>query len=186
MASADPPDAELLDLVARGDEDAFRQIYRRHSAVAYAVALRLRGGDRADADDALQEAWLRAVRGLHGFRRSSTFRTWLVGITIRVALEIGRAREPAGLLADDDTTALPAPPYDVGLDLDRLVQRLPAGYRTVLVLHDIEGHTHDEIAALLNVATGTSKSQLSRARSLMRRWLSASAGSEGKSHKAHG
>jgi RNA polymerase sigma-70 factor (ECF subfamily) len=186
MAPVDPPDAELLDRVARGEEDAFRQIYRRHSAVAYAVALRLRGGDRADADDALQETWLRAVRGLHGFRRSSTFRTWLVGITIRVALEIGRAREPAGQLAEDDAVAVPAPPFDVGVDLDTLVQRLPAGYRTVLVLHDIEGHTHDEIAALLNVAAGTSKSQLSRARSLLRRWLSTSAASEGKRNKAHG
>ena len=172
MASSDPAEGELLDRLARGDEAAFRLMYRRHSPPAYAVALRLVGWDRADAEDALQEAWLRAVRGLPGFRRQATFRTWLIGITIRTALEIGRTKlraVPAELVA-----AAPAPPEDLGLDLDGAVRRLPAGYRQVLVLHDIEGHTHDEIADLLDIEPGTSKSQLSRARRLLRTWLSCS------------
>lgn len=171
MPFDDQADTDLLDRIAGGDEEAFRHLYRRHTAVAYAVALRLRGGDHADAEDVLQETWLRAIRGLSGFRRSSSFRTWLVGITIRVALEVGRRRGPIAPTTDRDLAATPTPPFDAGLDLEVLVQRLPAGYRHVLVLHDIEGHTHNEIAQMLDIDAGTSKSQLSRARRLLRRWL---------------
>jgi RNA polymerase sigma-70 factor (ECF subfamily) len=163
-------EAELLAGVRRGDEHAFRQLYQRHSQAAYAVALRLLGGHRPDADDALQETWLRAVRGLAGFRGDSSFRTWLVGIAIRTALEAGRARvaKASGVVAPDP--AGPCQP-ELRLDLERLIHRLPHGYRHVLVLHDIQGHTHEEIARLLDIEPGTSKSQLSRARALLRRWL---------------
>jgi RNA polymerase sigma-70 factor (ECF subfamily) len=173
MSEADR-DAELLDRVLGGDETAFRALYRAHSGAAYAMALRLLAGNHADAEDALQEAWLRATRGLRGFRRSSAFRTWLVGITIRVALEVGRGRRPAPADITAPTVAS-APSFDVAMDLERLIAQLPFGYRTVLLLHDLHGHTHDEIAVLLEIETGTSKSQLSRGRRLLRQWLSKTA-----------
>ena len=85
-------EAELIRAVTGGDERAFREIYRRHTPAMYAMALRLLARNAADADDAIQEAWLRAVRGLNAFRGDSALRTWLVGITVRCALEIGRRR----------------------------------------------------------------------------------------------
>jgi RNA polymerase sigma-70 factor, ECF subfamily len=169
--SVDSSDAELLGRLKRGDETAFRQLYQRHSAMAYAVSLRLLGGHRADAEDALQETWLRAVRGLAGFRGDSTFRTWLVGIAIRVALEAGRFKVQKGFAVQASESMVVGEP-ELLLDLERLIRQLPHGYRHVLVLHDIEGHTHEEIARLLDIEPGTSKSQLSRARSLLRRWWS--------------
>ncbi len=161
-------DSELIRLVKRRDESAFRQLYQRHSAIAFAVALRLLGGNRSDAEDALQETWLRAVRGLPTFRGESAFRTWLTGIAIRVALEIGRSKRLAVAPSDQEpsTTTVPG----LAFDLERLIHQLPQGYRQVVVLHDIEGHTHEEIAQLLDIEPGTSKSQLSRARNLLRRW----------------
>ena len=168
--TAEASDADLLDRVKRRDQAAFRQLYQRHSSVVFAVALRLLGGNHADAEDALQETWLRAVRGLSGFRGESALRTWLTGIAIRVALEIGRSRQTATPVHADEPS--PANTPELAVDLERLIHDLPHGYRHVLVLHDIEGHTHEEIARLLNIETGTSKSQLSRARGLLRRWWS--------------
>jgi DNA-directed RNA polymerase specialized sigma24 family protein len=97
-----------------------------------------------------------------------------VGITIRVALEVGRGRRPARADLTAPTVA-PTPSFDAAMDLDRLIAQLPFGYRTVLLLHDLHGHTHDEIAALLEIEPGTSKSQLSRGRRLLRQWLSKTA-----------
>jgi RNA polymerase sigma-70 factor (ECF subfamily) len=165
MATDDDP---LIERVKARDEDAFRTLYRRHTPAMYAAALRLVARRTSDADDAVQEAWLRAVRALHGFRGESTLRTWLVGIAIRCALEACR-RRPHEALSDWDvpTVRATAPP----LDLEAAIAALPDGYRQVLVLHDVHGYTHAEIATLLSIEAGTSKSQLSRGRAAIRRWF---------------
>jgi RNA polymerase sigma-70 factor (ECF subfamily) len=168
---AESAEDRLIDQVIAGDESAFRILFRRHSGAMFAVALRLLGRQPADAEDAVQEAWLRAMRGLAAFRKESTLRTWLVGIAVRCALEICRRRRPA---VDDDRAPADEPrtaPVD-RLDLDRAIAALAEGYRHVLVLHDVHGYTHAEIATLLGIDEGTSKSQLSRARAAMRRTLS--------------
>ena len=164
----EPDEEHLLARLEGGDESAFRLLYRRHSPAMYAMALRLLARRVSDAEDAVQEAWLRAVRGLGGFRGDSTLRTWLLGITIRCALEAVRRRPPASL-PDLDAVSVPARPPS--LDLETAISHLADGYRQVLVLHDIHGYTHDEIADLLGIAPGTSKSQLSRARGAVRRWF---------------
>ena len=156
----------LLDAVLGGDEQAFRSLYRQWTPRVFAVALRLLGGRRADAEDAVQETWLRAVRGLSGFRRESAFSTWLTGIGIRCALEILRRRPGGAEAREPEPTAMTAP--DLAIDLDRAIASLPDGYRAVLLLHDVEGHTHEEIARLLDVDSGTSKSQLFHARRALR------------------
>ena len=166
----DASDADLLARIRRRDEAAFRLLYQRHSSSVFAIALRLLGGNRTDAEDALQETWLRAVRRLSTFRGDSAFRTWLTGIAIRASLEIGRARRASETIQAEEPSLTDS--RDLAFDLERLVHHLPPGYRHVLVLHDLEGHTHEEIARLLDIEPGTSKSQLSRARSLLRRWLS--------------
>jgi RNA polymerase sigma-70 factor (ECF subfamily) len=164
-----PSDDDLLTAVARREEAAFRTLYRRHTPAMHAVALRLLARNRTEAEDVIQEAWLRAVRGLAGFRGDSTLRTWLVGIAIRCALETARRRP-----AVEWTEALASRTHAASvpeLDLEWAIAGLAEGYRHVLVLHDVEGYTHAEIAGLLNISEGTSKSQLSRARAIVRRQL---------------
>jgi RNA polymerase sigma-70 factor (ECF subfamily) len=161
-------DDDLVRQVIARDEAAFRVLYRRHTAAMYGAAIRLVGGRRDAADDVVQEAWLRAVRDLRRFRWESALRTWLVGITVRCALELTRKTPVAVAAIDLDVAVLPALPP---VDLNDAVASLPDGYRHVFVLHDVEGYTHTEIARLLGVDEGTSKSQLSRARAALRRWF---------------
>ena len=160
-------DGEDRRLVARflraRDERAFRAIYRRHAAGVYGLALRLCGGRAVEADDVAQEAWVRAVRALGGFRWGSRLRSWLCGIAVNVWRETRRGPPPGDTAAGEAAT----PPGDDG-DLARVVASLPTGAREVLLLHDVEGYTHAEIAALLGIEDGTSKSQLSRARAAVR------------------
>lgn len=162
-------DQALQLAVQGGDEAAFRVLYRRHTPAMYAVALRMLARRVPEAEDAVQEAWLRAVRGLPAFRGESTLRTWLIGITIRCAWELIRGRRPDEVMAAAGPPASPV----VAIDLESAIAQLPPGYRAVLLLHDVEGHTHAEIGALLGIEEGTSKSQLSRARQQVRRHLSA-------------
>ncbi len=163
---ADPGDEALLRSVAGGDESAFSALYRRHTPRLYAVVLRMLA-QPADAEDAVQETWLRAVRGLSGFRGDSLFATWLTGIGVRCALESLRRRGPLMPAELAEPSAAP-PARHLAIDLERAVAALPDGYRAVLVLHDIEGFTHQEIADLLGVDPGTSKSQLFHARRALR------------------
>lgn len=173
MASADDP---LLGRLRRGDEAAFRELYRLHTPRLFAVVMRLLARS-SDAEDAVQEAWLRAVRTLSAFRQDSSFATWLTGIGIRCALEILRKRSPAVANPPEPSTE-PVP--HLTLDLERAVAALPDGYRAVLVLHDVEGRTHEEIAALLDIEPGTSKSQLFHARRTLRARLGPVAEGAGK------
>jgi RNA polymerase sigma-70 factor (ECF subfamily) len=169
---AESTEDHLIARVIAGDESAFRILFRQHSGAMFAVALRLLGRRRADAEDAVQEAWLRAIRSLATFRKESTLRTWLIGIAVRCSLESCRRRGPVAF--DDDAARVDEPaiaPVDC-LDLDRAIAALADGYRHVLVLHDVHGYTHAEIASLLGIDEGTSKSQLSRGRALVRRALS--------------
>lgn len=172
------PDQRLVRRFLRsGSERAFRQLYRRHTPVLYPLALRLVGGVEADAHDALQETWVRACSTLIRFEWKSSLRTWLTGILINCVREGNRQRQrlKAEELPDDDSTPASSPSL-AGLDLEQVIERLPRGYRHVLTLHDIEGYTHEEIGALLEITAGTSKSQLYQARKALRAAL------QGESH----
>lgn len=164
------PDRELVRaVVEERDELAFRALYRRHTPRLYRFALRLAGGDPADAEELVHETWVRAVLGLPAFAWRSAVPTWLGGIAVNCVRE--RWRPDASALADvpepaaDDRDLIGLPDR---LDLERAIAGLPAGARAVLLLHDLEGHTHEEIAAMLGVEVGTSKSQLARARQRLR------------------
>ena len=168
-------DRELVAVfLATRSEEAFRRLYRRHASAVYALLLRLTAGDAAKAEDSLQDAWIRAIAGLERFAWRSSLRTWLRGIAIncwREGLRDAR-RAPLRLVDDEDGEPLgpTASPLDV-IALERAVADLPDGYRAVLVLHDVEGLTHEEIADALGIVAGTSKSQLARARAAVRRSL---------------
>jgi RNA polymerase sigma-70 factor (ECF subfamily) len=172
-------DAAERDLVARarsGDETAFAQLYRTHVGRVYAVCLRM-VADRAAAEALTQDVFVRAWRGLAGFRGDSALGTWLHRLAVNEVLMAQRAerrREARVLTVDDpaEREAAPrAPEAGLGLDLERAIARLPRGAREVLVLHDVEGYGHAEVGKLLGIAVGTSKAQLFRARRLLRGWL---------------
>ena len=168
-------DRELADLViGRGDEQAFRALYRRHTPAVYQFVLRLVGGNAQEAEDIIQETWMRAARALEGFRWKSALRSWLTGIALNRVREMARKKKRS-LVEVDTGWEIPAVSQDPGerLDLDRAIELLPPGFRTVLILHDVEGFTHQEIGSRLGITDGTSKSQLHGARKAMRRLLGA-------------
>lgn len=173
--TVDRADADTVDVraAAAGDIPAFERLFRRHSARIHGVVWRLAGGVEARAEDLVQETFLRAWRNLARFRGESLFSTWLHRLAVNTALMDLRASR-----SRPDTDA--ALPEDLGsheehpgheMDLQRAVASLPPRARAVLVLHDIEGWQHGEIAAELGMATGTSKAQLHRARKLLRQRL---------------
>ena len=161
-------DHALVERFLRGrSEDAFRALYRAHTPALYALALRLTGGDRGEAEDLVQESWVRALTALRTFRGQSALRSWLCGVLVNVRR--GRMRADWRIIDTPDAEPLADPASnDDAIDLERAVAALPDGARDVYVLHDVHGYTHREIAELLGIVEGTSKSQLNRARYLLR------------------
>jgi RNA polymerase sigma-70 factor (ECF subfamily) len=165
-------------------EDDFAELYRRCAPALWRLALRLAGGRTADADDLVGETWLRAVRGLESFRRDARLGPWLAGIAWNCWRERRRRswRETA-LEEPLDTIAVEPRRHAETLDLRAALDALPEGYRAVLILHDLEGYTHAEIGEALGVSAGTSKSQLSRGRAVLRRLLGDAAGTRASSRE---
>jgi RNA polymerase sigma-70 factor, ECF subfamily len=165
-------DAALVAGYLRGRrEAAFRALYRAHTPALFALALRLTGGDHGEAEDLVQESWVRAVTALRTFHAQSTLRSWLCGVLVNVRR--GRMRADWRMVDMQDVEALAdTTGGDEAIDLERAIAALPDGARDVYVLHDIHGYTHREIAGLLGIVEGTSKSQLNRARFLLRSSLS--------------
>ncbi len=174
-------DQALLEAFGRQrDEASFRRLYRRHTPMLFAMAVRL-CGSHVEAEELTQEAWVRAVERHERFDGRSKYRTWLTGILINCFREAARhhARRPSSL---DDIVeggsgaviaAFPPKPHVPAepIDVERALSRLPEGYREVVILHDLNGYTHQEIASLLDIQEGTSKSQLARGRARLRELL---------------
>ena len=167
-------DAALARRAAAADVPAFEALYRRHHRRVHGVIVRLVGQAGARAEDLTQEAFVRAWQSLPSFRCESAVSTWLHRLAVNTALMELRARRSRPL-ADDDEDALEslstpdtAGHAVLGRDLERAVATLPPRARAVLVLHDVEGWKHEEIAEELGMAVGSSKAQLHRARGLLR------------------
>ncbi|MEE8062527.1 MAG: sigma-70 family RNA polymerase sigma factor [Gemmatimonadales bacterium] len=169
-----PTDRTLAEAVLNdGDELAFRQLYRRHTPRLYQFVLRFLGGSEMDAEDVVQEVWIQAVRRLGTFRWEARLETWLTAIGLNMARDQLRKQYRRGEPIPLDVVELPSldRPVAERMDLEAAIASLPDGYRTVFVLHDLEGFTHDEIGQALGISSGTSKSQLSGARRTLRRFL---------------
>jgi RNA polymerase sigma-70 factor (ECF subfamily) len=171
------PDGDGADLVARcqaGNVDAFAELYRQHAPRVFALACRM-GGSTETGEDLLQEIFLRAHRKIHGFKGDSTVGTWLYRLAINHCLDFVRSRrvkmDKATDSLDRDGSTAPGAARDSPverIDLERAIRQLPPGCREAFVLHDVEGYEHREIAQMLGIAEGTSKSQVFKARLKLR------------------
>jgi len=174
-ASAAELDHALVRASAGGDAAAFEALYRRHADRVHGVILRLVGHQHSRAEDLTQEAFVRAWQALPGFRFESAFTTWLHRLAANTALMELRSRRGAPAIDGGDDALDGIGTGDtaghrtaLSMDLQQAVDSLPPRARAVLVLYDIEGWTHDEIATALDMAVGSSKAQLHRARRLLR------------------
>ena len=154
--------------------DAFEAVYRQHGSRLFGLACRMTGST-ADGEDLLQEIFLQAFRKLDSFKGQSTLGTWLYRLAVNLCLDFVRGKQArAGRVTDwlderDQQVAATAPMSAVTqIDLERAIARLPPGCRAAFVLHDVEGYEHHEVAELLGVAEGTSKSQVFKARLKLR------------------
>jgi len=177
-------EAECLRRAKAGDARAFERLYRAHLSRVYGLCVRLADGDSAKAEQYTQDAFVRAWEKLGSFRGESLFSTWMHRLTVNLVLGERRLLKRWVTFEDEfppeqehlepQEACLAAQPQEQAgqrLDLERALVKLPKGARTVLMLHDIEGYRHEEIAALTGIAVGTSKAQLHRARRLMRELL---------------
>jgi RNA polymerase sigma-70 factor, ECF subfamily len=181
QSAADPAEAEVLARAQGGDHQAFSQLYSLHKRRIYSLCLRM-VGNVAEAEDLTQEAFLQLHRKIGTFRGDSAFSTWLHRLAINVVLM--QLRKKGLSLISLDEAMEPAPEEGPGrsfgapdltlsgaidrLALQRAVDSLPAGYRLIFILHDVEGFEHNEIAAMLDCSIGNSKSQLHKARLKLR------------------
>jgi RNA polymerase sigma-70 factor (ECF subfamily) len=168
------PDAVDATLAASGDASAFERLYRTHVPKVYGLVRRMLNDD--DADEVAQDIFVRAWQKLGTFRGEAAFGTWLHRLAINVILarrESLGTRRKRYLDSDAALQTIPArrPGPETAMDFEAAMQRLPEGAREVFVLHDVEGYRHEEIAQMLGLATGTSKSQLHRARMALRQHL---------------
>jgi RNA polymerase sigma-70 factor (ECF subfamily) len=178
-------EADIVQRVRKGDQTVFEELYRAHSRRVYALCLRM-VGDPTEAEDLTQEVFLLLFRKVHTFRGDSAFSTWLHRLTVNLVL-MNLRKKPAPVISieatpdSDDGTASQG--IDIGsadlslegsidrINLARCIAQLPAGFRTIFVLHDIQGYEHHEIATILGRSVGDSKSQLHKARARLRELL---------------
>jgi RNA polymerase sigma-70 factor, ECF subfamily len=178
-------EAEAVRRAQQGDAAAFEQLYRLHSRKVFVLCLRM-AASPAEAEELMQDAFLQSFRKIQTFRGDSAFSTWLYRLTVNVVLMRCRKKRIVTYSMDEATEAngeSETASFEIGerdlnlagvidrLTLKRAVAQLPAGYRTVFILHDVQGYAHDEIARILGSSSGNSKSQLNRARARLREIL---------------
>jgi RNA polymerase sigma-70 factor (ECF subfamily) len=174
-------ESEAIERAKQGDAEAFQVLYDRHKRRVYSLCLRMTA-NTAEAEDLAQEAFLQLYRKIGTFRGESAFSTWLHRLSVNVVLMHLRKKSLPVVSLEETTqpSEEDAPKKDFGADdvvlagsidrlqLQRAVNDLPPGYRTIFVLHDVEGYEHNEIASLVGCSIGNSKSQLHKARMKLR------------------
>src|SRR5215208_6076034 len=175
-------DFALAQRAARGDMKAFEELFRLHWRLVYGLYLRMTQ-DVAEAEDVTQEVFVLLFRKIGGFRGEANFTTWLHRLTVNQVLMRFRKnksrREDA--LEDEELqphesarpTSTKASQLIDRITLESAIAKLPPGYRAAFILHDVEGYEHEEVARILGCAVGTSKSQLHKARTKLRKLLNA-------------
>jgi RNA polymerase sigma-70 factor (ECF subfamily) len=173
-------DSAIVSALAGTKMSGFEELYRKYRQRVYSICLRMTG-NVAEAEDLTQEVFIQLHRKIGSFRGEAAFTTWLHRLTVNQVLMHFRKRSVRSELTTDDgdmpesidpeTINPEAMPIIDRIGLDNAIAQLPRGYRTVFVLHDVEGYEHEEIAKMLGCSAGTSKSQLHKARLKLRRLL---------------
>ena len=177
-------EAEAIEQAKSGSADAFELLYNIHKRRVYSLCLRMTG-NTAEAEDLTQEAFLQVFRKIGTFRGEAAFSTWIHRLTVNLVLMRLRKKKlvTASLESDFGKDTESAASYDPGevdpvlvglvdrLNLERAMQALPAGYRLIFQLHDVEGYEHQEISNMVGCSVGNSKSQLHKARMRLRELL---------------
>ena len=164
-----------MALAAGGDVRAFERLYRSNLPKVHSLVRRMTGG--RDADELTQDVFVRVWQKLGSFRGDSAFGTWLHRLAVNVVIERFRTeatRRSRHVDGEDMFAMLAAAPTrmgDLAMDFEAALEKLPDGAREIFVLHDVEGYKHHEIAAMLDISSGTSKAQLHRARMILRKHL---------------
>jgi len=178
---SDSIEAELIERAKLGDAQAFQALYDKHKRRVYSLCLRMTA-NTAEAEDLTQEAFLQLYRKIATFRGESAFSTWLHRLSVNVVLMHLRKKSLPSVSLEETTQGgdEDTPKKDFGaedlalagsidrLQLQKAVDDLPPGYRTIFVLHDVEGYEHNEIATIVGCSIGNSKSQLHKARMKLR------------------
>ena len=174
---ANAPDFALAQIAARGNIAAFELLYERYHRRTYSLCLRMTSS-QTEAEDLTQEVFIQLFRKIGSFRGDSAFSTWLHRLTVNQVLMHFRRRSvknektsESGEMPEQTVSGTENPRKMPVLDriaLKNAVAQLPPGYRNVFVLHDVEGYEHEEVARLLRISVGTSKSQLHKARLKLR------------------
>lgn len=181
LRAAPGTDRDTIARAIAGEPAAERELYDRHVERVYRMVYRM-AGDAETAREYTQDTFVRAFDRLSSFRGESAFSTWLGSIAISVALNGLRTRKRRNEREQDLELAEPIAGKreriepDLRAKLHQAMEALPEGYRAVLVLHELEGYTHEEVGAMLGIETGTSKAQLFRARAKLREALALHAG----------
>ncbi len=176
-------DAQLIAACRRGEARAMERLYHQYKRRVFGMAHRIVGA--SDAEEVAQEVFVRIFRALANFRGDSALSTWIYRLTVNAALSHLAKRGRRHEVGDDGLSDMPAPPATerdsaLAARIQAALGRLPAGYRAILVLHDVEGLSHEECAAILECRVGTCKSQLHKARARMRDLLGQSLGTGGE------
>ena len=166
-------DRKLVDhFLKTRSESAFLSLYEAKTPHLYRMALRLTQ-DPNQSEELIQEMWVAAIRKLETFEWRSELKTWLIGILINLSRAKRKQKEREVELSEiHEQTPAASISYATVHDLESAIAELPPGYRQTIILHDIEGYKHREIAELLDISEGTSKSQLFHARKMLREYLS--------------
>ena len=167
-------DAQLIAACRRGEARAMEMLYHQFKRRVFGMAHRIVGA--SDAEEVAQEVFVRVFRGLASFRGDSALSTWIYRLTVNASLSHLAKRGRRQEVGEEGLTEMPAPPVTerdsaLASRIEAALGRLPAGYRAILVLHDVEGLSHEECAAILECRIGTCKSQLHKARARMRELL---------------
>jgi RNA polymerase sigma-70 factor (ECF subfamily) len=170
-----PSDGDLVSKAVAGSDEAFAELVRRHRDRAVNIAYHLLG-DRSDAEDVAQEAFVRVYRSLREFRRESDFSWWLFRVITNASLEMARRRHKRGLhyideMQGPDAQVSDEEKVDAALTVGRAMERIPAEQRAVLALRELDGFDYQEIAEILSIPVGTVRSRLYYARKGFRKAL---------------
>lgn len=164
-----------LKFIQERDEDTFRLLYRASSPELYPLCLRLVSFDKDQAEEIMQVFWTSLLEKIDSFQWKSSFKTWAIGIIINISRRYYNQRSYVDVSCVLDLQEGQQNCEEL-IDLENALASLPEGYREVLILHDIEGYKHREIADLLSISEGTSKSQLFHGRNQLKRILGESGG----------